>query len=54
MAKAIAAEFLSISPQTADILKAYLEARKQDDMADALLQALAYANAMLPERAIQG
>lgn len=54
MAKAIAAHFLSVSPQTADILTAYSEAGKKDDMADALLQALAYANAVLPEGVLQG
>ena len=54
MAKAIAAYFLSVSPHTADILTAYQEAGKKDDMADALLQALAYANAVLPEGVMQG
>lgn len=46
-AKAIADFFLEISPQPAAIQTAYDTADKQDDMADALLQALAYAKIML-------
>lgn len=46
-AKAIADFFLEISPQPAAIQTAYDTAGKQDDMADALLQALAYAKIML-------
>ena len=43
-AKHIAAFFLEIRPQPANIQAAYDSAQKQDDMADALMQALAYAN----------
>ncbi|DBA66135.1 TPA: hypothetical protein ACH3X2_002611 [Trebouxia sp. C0005] len=53
MAKAIAVFFLATHPQPAIIQTAYTQANKQDDMADALLQALAYANAILPEGVIQ-
>jgi len=53
MAKAIAVFFLATHPQTANIQTAYTQANKKDDMADALLQALAYANAILPEGVVQ-
>ena len=43
-AKSITTFLLSIKPQLAEIQAAYDSAHKQDDMADALLQALAYAN----------
>ena len=53
MAKAVTVFFLATHPQTANIQTAYNQANKKDDMADALLQALAYANAILPEGVIQ-
>lgn len=53
MAKAVAEFFLATHPQTVTIQTAYTQANKKDDMADALLQALAYANAILPEGVIQ-
>ena len=43
-AKNITTFFLSIKPQLAEVPAAYDSAYKKDDMADALLQALAYAN----------
>ncbi|KAI4211063.1 MAG: hypothetical protein LQ349_009441 [Xanthoria aureola] len=43
-AKNITSFFLDIKPQSAEIQGAYDSAAKKDDMADALLQALAYAN----------
>ena len=43
-AKNITTFFLSIMPQSAEVQAAYDSAHKKDDMADALLQALAYAN----------
>jgi hypothetical protein len=53
MAKAIAIFFLATHPQTANIQIAYTQANKKDDTADALLQALACANAILPEGVVQ-
>lgn len=53
MAKAVTVFFLATHPQTANIQTAYNQANKKDDMADALLQALAYANAILPEGVVQ-
>ncbi|DBA77419.1 TPA: hypothetical protein ACH3X1_009251 [Trebouxia sp. C0004] len=49
MSKAVTVFFLATHPQTATIQTAYNQANKKDDMADALLQALAYASAILPE-----
>lgn len=43
-AKNITSHYLDIKPQTAEVQAAYDTAQKKDDMADALLQALAYAN----------
>lgn len=43
-AKNITSFFLDIKPQSAGVQAAYDSAAKKDDMADALLQALAYAN----------
>ena len=53
MAKAITVLFLATHPQTANIQTAYKQANRKDDMADALLQALAYAIAILPEGVVQ-
>ena len=53
MAKAITVFFLATHLQTANLQIAYNQAIKKDDMADALLQALAYANAILPEGVVQ-
>lgn len=44
--------FLQSNLQAAAIQAAYDSAAKQDDMADALLQALAYSNAVLGLRPI--
>ena len=43
-AKAITNFFLEVRPQAAEVQATYDTAPKKDDMADALLQALAYAN----------
>ena len=43
-AKAITDFFLEVRPQSAEVQAMYDTAPKKDDMADALLQALAYAN----------
>lgn len=49
VAKAVAAHHLQTTAQSGEVKNAWRAARKKDDMADALLQALAYANAVLPE-----
>ena len=53
MDQAIAVFFLDENPQSLSIQAAYDQANKKDDMADALLQALAYAYVILPEGVIQ-
>ena len=53
MVKASAVFFLATNSQTANKQTAYTQGHKKNDMADALLQAWASANAILPEGIVQ-